>query len=212
MTTSRRSRGTDLNADVADAWQIEETTEYAASADHRPDSLRGTLRTHRQAGEVAFDTEFLSEHNPIAPNVPSCNSPLASVRPRSPIRDVRDLSPWWKLMAARDHRRGPRRPRRGAVLPVECRCPARKALRRADRRRTPESQLSLNYNAIVGRVLNVRTHGKETRTDWRRRPLTDRQIAYAIEDVEHLLEIYTKQSQLLASRGRTPWPRPNSTA
>jgi ribonuclease D len=63
----------------------------------------------------------------------------------------------------------------------------------------------LNYNAIVSRVLNVRTHGKETRTDWKRRPLTDRQIAYALEDVEHLLEIYRSQSAALASRGRTPW-------
>ena len=42
----------------------------------------------------------------------------------------------------------------------------------------------LGYTALVGRVLDVKVHGKETRTDWRRRPLTKRQIEYALEDVQ----------------------------
>ena len=67
----------------------------------------------------------------------------------------------------------------------------------------------ISYTSLVLRALDKKTHGKETRTDWRRRPLTDRQVAYAIEDVDFLLEIHAKQSGLLASRGRTAWSAAN---
>jgi ribonuclease D len=159
----------------------------------------------RQTGEVAFDTEFLSEHT-YRPQL--CLLQFAT-RERSAAVDpfeVPDLSSWWKLMASPEI----------AVVVHGGREEVRFCLWGAGARpgrlfdvQIAEGLLSrsfpLNYNAIVGRVLNQRTHGKETRTDWRRRPLTDRQIAYAIEDVEHLLEIYKKQSALLASRGRTAW-------
>src|SRR5262249_2413636 len=119
---------------------------------------------------------------------------------------IRDLSAWWRLMA------GPNL----TVVVHGGRAEGRVWLWDTGARpaqlfdvQIAEGLLSrafpLNYNAIVSRELNVRTHGKETRTDWRRRPLTDRQIAYAIEDVEHLLEIYTKESRLLAERGRSAW-------
>ncbi len=159
----------------------------------------------RQAGEVAFDTEFLSEHT-YRPEL--CLLQFAT-RERSAAVDpyeVRDLSSWWKLMASPDI----------AVVTHGSREEVRFCLWCAGARpgrvfdvQIAEGLLSrsfpLNYNAIVARVLNLRTQGKETRSDWRRRPLTDRQIAYAIEDVEHLLEIYAKQSAMLASRGRTAW-------
>jgi ribonuclease D len=159
----------------------------------------------RQTREVAFDTEFLSEFT-YRPEL--CLLQFAT-RERSAAVDpfqVRELSAWWKLMASPDI----------TVVVHGGREEVRYCLWNAAARpgklfdvQIAEGLLSrafpLNYNAIVGRVLNVRTHGKETRTDWRRRPLTDRQIAYAIEDVEHLLEIYTKQSQSLAARGRTSW-------
>jgi ribonuclease D len=159
----------------------------------------------RQAREVAFDTEFLSEHT-YRPEL--CLLQFAT-RERSAAVDpfeVRDLSGWWKLMASPEI----------IVVVHGGREEVRFCLWNAGARpgklfdvQIAEGLMSrsfpLNYNAIVGRVLNLRTHGKETRTDWRRRPLTDRQIAYAIEDVEHLLEIYAQQSRHLAARCRTPW-------
>src|SRR5579863_2982468 len=159
----------------------------------------------RKSGEVAFDTEFLSEHT-YRPEL--CLLQFAT-REKSAAVDpfeVRDLSSWWKLMASNHI----------AVVVHGGREEVRFCLFCAGERpgRIFDVQIAaglmsrsfpLNYNAIVSRVLDLRTHGKETRTDWRRRPLTDRQIAYAIEDVEHLLEIYTKQTLALASRGRTSW-------
>ncbi len=159
----------------------------------------------RETGEVAFDTEFLSEHT-YRPEL--CLLQFATRAESAAVDpfEVRDLSSWWKLMASPDI----------AVVVHGGREEVRFCLWCAGARpgrffdvQIAEGLMSrsfpLNYNAIVGRVLNVRTHGKETRTDWKRRPLTDRQIAYAIEDVEHLLEIYTKQSALLTARNRTAW-------
>ena len=160
----------------------------------------------RQSGEVAFDTEFISEHT-YRPEL--CLLQFAT-RERSAAVDpflVRDLSHWWKLMAGLDVAvvvHGGREEVRFCLWNAA-------APRRLFDVQIAEGLLSrsfpLNYNAIVSRELNLRTHGKETRTDWRRRPLTDRQIAYAIEDVEHLLQIYAKQTQLLAARGRTSWAK-----
>lgn len=42
-------------------------------------------------------------------------------------------------------------------------------------------------------------------TDWSRRPLTDRQVTYALSDVTHLRQIYLKLSAMLEESGRTPW-------
>jgi ribonuclease D len=63
----------------------------------------------------------------------------------------------------------------------------------------------LGYTALVSRVLGQRTHGKETRTDWRRRPLTDQQIHYALEDVEHILQIWDRQRAELELKNRLGW-------
>lgn len=159
----------------------------------------------RQTREVAFDTEFVSEHT-YRPEL--CLAQFAT-RERSAAVDplqVRDLSSWWKLMAGGEVTvvvHGGREEVRFCLWLAGARPPKLFDVQIAEG--LLSRSFPLNYNAIVGRVLNIRTHGKETRTDWRRRPLTDRQIAYAIEDVEHLLEIYTKQSGLLAGRGRASW-------
>lgn len=159
----------------------------------------------RQAGEVAFDTEFISEHT-YRPEL--CLLQFAT-RERSAAVDplvVTDLSPWWKLMAGGEITvvvHGGREEVRFCLWFAGGRPPKLFDVQIAEG--LLSRSFPLNYNALVARVLGLRTHGKETRTDWRRRPLTDRQINYAIEDVEHLLEIYKRQSQALAARGRAAW-------
>ena len=158
-----------------------------------------------EAGEVAFDTEFLSEHT-YRPEL--CLLQLAT-RERSVAIDpfeVRDLSSWWKLMVGGQVNvvvHGGREEVRFCLWLGGAR-PAR-----FFDSQIAEGLLSrsfpISYTSLVTRALDKKTHGKETRTDWQRRPLTDRQIAYAIEDVDFLLEIHAKQSRLLAERGRTAW-------
>ncbi|HLJ09643.1 MAG TPA: HRDC domain-containing protein [Planctomycetaceae bacterium] len=158
-----------------------------------------------QAGEVAFDTEFVSEHT-YRPEL--CLLQFAT-RERSAAVDplvVRDLSSWWTLMAKANivtvvH--GGREEVRFCLWSAGAPPTALFDVQIAEG--LLSRSFPLNYNALVSRVLGVRTHGKETRTDWRRRPLSDRQIAYALEDVEHLLEIHSRQFQALAARRRTEW-------
>ena len=45
----------------------------------------------------------------------------------------------------------------------------------------------------------------ETRSDWLQRPLQDKQLHYAAQDVAYLPTIYMKQLKLLEEKGRLPW-------
>lgn len=61
------------------------------------------------------------------------------------------------------------------------------------------------YSTLISRVVGKRLSKGETRTDWRRRPLSDRQIDYALQDVEHLEPLYHKLTAQLEERGRLSW-------
>jgi ribonuclease D len=61
------------------------------------------------------------------------------------------------------------------------------------------------YGTLVSRILGVAPRKAETRTDWRRRPLAERQVAYALEDVRHLAAIREALAQRLTPRGRLAW-------
>jgi len=63
----------------------------------------------------------------------------------------------------------------------------------------------LSYSNLVSRVLGKTVRGNETRTDWRHRPLSDRQMRYATEDTDHLIEIWTRQQANLTELGRQHW-------
>ncbi len=63
----------------------------------------------------------------------------------------------------------------------------------------------LGYGTLVQRVLGIQPEGKETRTDWRTRPLSKDQLVYAAEDVEHLQAVWAKQCQRLDKLKRRHW-------
>jgi ribonuclease D len=63
----------------------------------------------------------------------------------------------------------------------------------------------LAYATLVARVVGAKVAGKETRTDWRRRPLSKQQVHYALEDVNHVLPVWEKQQRWLKRRGRLSW-------
>jgi ribonuclease D len=62
-----------------------------------------------------------------------------------------------------------------------------------------------SYGNLVQRVLGIEVDKGETRTDWRRRPLTDRQLEYAAQDVIHLKPLYDRLTKKLNARDRLPW-------
>ncbi|MBV9374196.1 MAG: ribonuclease D [Alphaproteobacteria bacterium] len=62
-----------------------------------------------------------------------------------------------------------------------------------------------SYETLVTKLTRTSLDKSSRFTDWSHRPLTDRQIRYALADVIHLRTVYEKLQQQLASNGRTSW-------
>ena len=170
-----------------------------------PDEFAELCEHIRDSGLVAFDTEFVSEH--------TYQPELGLLQFATPDRavavdpyEVGDLAPWWGIMAddATDvvahgsqaeirfcltlHGKRPRR-----LLDVQL----------AEGFRSTSYPLA--YRSLVSRVIGKRIRSGETRTDWRKRPLSDRQLQYALEDVHYPLPIWKRQRDSLEKRSRFEW-------
>ena len=63
----------------------------------------------------------------------------------------------------------------------------------------------IGYANLVESWLGITVDKGARFTDWSRRPLTDRQIEYAIGDVTHLSELFPKMLKKLIKTGRGAW-------
>jgi ribonuclease D len=63
----------------------------------------------------------------------------------------------------------------------------------------------VGYEALARRIAKVSIDKSSRFTDWSRRPLSQKQLAYALSDVTHLRVIYEKLRALLDKSGREPW-------
>ena len=61
------------------------------------------------------------------------------------------------------------------------------------------------YDALARKLANVRIDKSSRFTDWSRRPLTERQLRYALDDVRHLRVVYERLSRRLDKTGRGSW-------
>ncbi len=66
-------------------------------------------------------------------------------------------------------------------------------------------EYSLSYQKLVAAVIGQSLDKAETRSDWLQRPLSDRQLHYAVDDVLWLLEVYKRLMQQLTELGRVDW-------
>ena len=64
---------------------------------------------------------------------------------------------------------------------------------------------SVGYEKLAARLADAQIDKTVRFTDWARRPLTDRQIVYAVADVSHLRPVYDKLSEQLENNGRRSW-------
>ena len=62
-----------------------------------------------------------------------------------------------------------------------------------------------SYETLVGKLAQASLDKSSRFTDWSRRPLTERQISYALADVVYLRTVYEQLQQRLASNGRANW-------
>ncbi|MEB4593530.1 ribonuclease D [Candidatus Thiothrix sp. Deng01] len=63
----------------------------------------------------------------------------------------------------------------------------------------------LGYARLVEHLLGVQLDKSQSRTDWARRPLTSKQLEYAIDDVRHLRTAYLLLREQLEQLGRMKW-------
>lgn len=156
-------------------------------------------------GVAAFDTEFVSESY-YRPKL--CLVQLATPEGAylvDPLA-VPDLSRWWQLMAddtttiivhgGREEIRFCQR--FGGALP-----------QKLIDVQVAEGLLSrgypLAYKNLVPKVTGKNVSSHETRSDWERRPLAPKQLEYAVEDVQFLVEIWRRQEASLKKQGRLEW-------
>ena len=159
----------------------------------------------RAAGIVAYDTEFVSEHT-FLPEL--CLLQLATPERAVAVDPykVHDLTAWWQIMAdeattvivhaGREEIRfclnlGQCRPRRLVDTQI------------AEGLRT--TTYPVGYEALVTRSLGIKLGQHQTRTDWRRRPLSPEQLEYAVDDVRHLSDVWKKQQASLKRLKRLDW-------
>jgi len=64
-----------------------------------------------------------------------------------------------------------------------------------------------SYDALLTEVLGLRVAKTASFTRWDARPLSPEQLAYAREDVVHLLELASELERRLSERGRLQWAR-----
>jgi ribonuclease D len=64
---------------------------------------------------------------------------------------------------------------------------------------------SAGYETLVRQLAGKQIDKSSRFTDWSHRPLSEKQIAYALADVTHLRPVYEKLANMLAKNGRTAW-------
>src|ERR1700722_10832800 len=64
---------------------------------------------------------------------------------------------------------------------------------------------SASYETLVRKLAGAALDKASRFTDWSHRPLTERQVTYALGDVVHLRTVYEKLQQRLAKNGRSSW-------
>jgi ribonuclease D len=65
----------------------------------------------------------------------------------------------------------------------------------------------IGLQALVRNELGIELSKGSQRDDWSKRPLTAKQEAYALADVEHLMALATRMTERLRAAGRIEWAR-----
>ncbi len=170
-----------------------------------PAGLLELVRHVRAAGRFGFDTEFVSEDTfePVLCLIQVVtHERLAVIDPQT----AGDLSAFWDLV--HDPHLETVMHAAGEDLRI---CLLRTG---AVPRRIFDVQIAaglvgysypLSLSNLVSQVLRISLPGGETRTDWRRRPLSPAQLRYALDDVRYLLEVADRLGSELERMGRGGW-------
>lgn len=167
--------------------------------------LAALCRDLAGAPNIAFDTEFVAEHS-YRPQLclvqVATDDRLAIIDPLS----IRDMTPFWLLLASGDHETVVHAGREELLFCLAA--TGRPPVRLFDIQ-IAAGLVGLEYPAgyasLMLKLLGKRAQKGETRTDWRHRPLTERQLDYALDDVRYLLAMRDLLRAKLAQLQREAW-------
>jgi ribonuclease D len=71
---------------------------------------------------------------------------------------------------------------------------------------------NIGYSKLIAKTLNHTIDKKQQLSDWKRRPLNQKQIEYAFLDVKYLEEVHAILHDHMEKRGRTTWFREEMTS
>ncbi len=167
--------------------------------------LERYCRKLERCQSIALDTEFVAErtYRPVL-----CLVQVASDGQLALIDalNIEDMTPFWRTLAEPGHE----------TIVHAGRGEFEFCLRAIGRRPAGWFDVQIaaglagieypaGFRTLVSKVLGKAPKTQETRTDWRRRPLTARQIEYALDDVRYLRAIRDALGSRLYELGRVAW-------
>jgi ribonuclease D len=157
------------------------------------------------APAIGFDTEFVSEDT-YRPELcliqVACGERLAVIDTLA----VKDITPFWKLLVAPGHETIVHAGREELLFCLDAvGAPPANLFDLQLAAGLVGYEYPAGYGSLLYKLLGERLEKGETRTDWRRRPLTERQLLYALDDVRHLQAMRDFLGKKLAALGRVAW-------
>ncbi len=158
-----------------------------------------------RADRIGIDTEFVSEDT-FRPEL--CLIQVATKDFLAVIDPYRagDLTKFWKMLADGNHVTIVHAAREELNFALNaCSRPPANLFDTQLAAGFCSAEYPSSYGSVVTRFVNARPAKGEQRTDWRRRPLTEDQIDYALEDVRYLLPLYDALQRKLKQLNRLEW-------
>ncbi len=183
--------------------RVSASADYAHVTTQR--ELEKLCRELAGAPSIAFDTEFVSEHT-YRPQLcliqVAAGDRMAVIDPQT----VRDVTPFWELLASPGHDTFVHAGREELLF---CLAAVGKPPARLFDVQIAAGlvghEYPAGYGSLMVKLLGTRLHKGETRTDWRRRPLSSNQISYALDDVRYLGPMVAELRARLEQLQRTAW-------
>lgn len=169
------------------------------------DALGEFCRCLRGASRLAVDTEFVGEDT-FVPRLELVQVATADLSAVIDVPATRSLDPLWEVLADSATEKIVHAGRQDLEL----------IYGHAKQVPSPvfDTQMAaamvgygtqISYAQLVERVVGTKLAKSHTLTNWSHRPLTDEQLAYALEDVQYLLPVHDHLVQRLRSLGRHGW-------
>lgn len=170
-----------------------------------PAQLTDFCRHLSRAERIGLDTEFVSEDT-YRPEL--CLVQVATERGLAVIDPylAGDLTAFWQALAEGKHTTIAHAAREELNFSLSaCGRPPSRLFDTQIAAGFCSTEYPSSYGAVVTKTLGQKPAKGEQRTDWRRRPLSEAQIDYALEDVRYLLPLHDQLIVQLEGFGRTAW-------